>query len=256
MLPRRHLCTVQHIHIGKESDRVQLVALEDTDGTLVESEAQQYSTAGLSDTLRRYAMRDLVRETGVPRQTLYDLINGASPTHTLCEKIQGGLARLTRPDGRDRAGAGAGAERQKGRTIMEEYGSGSYDAYETYDAYESYPIGAAHTPNAGPGHDADAAATVPTRETAGVGVAPARPDRGASVNGGPGARDNPWTDARLDQLRHALQVVRRGQTMVVIADESGVTRDTLYKFLRGARLYPAHADTLLAALKRLRITAP
>lgn len=104
VLPRRHVSPVQHIHIGKESDRVQLVALEDTDGAIVESEAQQYSTAGLSDTLRHYAMRDLVRETGVPRQTLYDIINGASPTHTLCEKIQVGLARLTRADGRVRTG--------------------------------------------------------------------------------------------------------------------------------------------------------
>ena len=94
VLPRRHLCTVQHIHIGKESDRVQLVALDDTDGTTVESETQQYSTAGLSDTLRRYAMRDLVREIGVPHRTLYDIINGARPTHTICGKIQEGLARL------------------------------------------------------------------------------------------------------------------------------------------------------------------
>ncbi len=106
VLPRRHVSTVQHIHIGKESDRVQLVALEDTDGTTVESETQQYSTAGLSDTLRRYAMRDLVREIGVPHRTLYDIINGASPTHTICEKIHVGLARLKRADGRVRTGGG------------------------------------------------------------------------------------------------------------------------------------------------------
>jgi len=106
---------------------------------------------------------------------------------------------------------------------MEEYGSVSYDAYDADDDYETYPIGAPHTPDApddGNGHDA-------------------------------ATRSYDWPAARLDALRRAVQAVRRGQTMPVIAAESGLTRDTLYKFLRGATLRPAHADSLVAALKRL-----
>lgn len=62
------------------------------------ADAPQYDPAevgrSLSDTLSRYAMRDLVRETGVPRQTLYDIINGARPTRETYERMQPGLARL------------------------------------------------------------------------------------------------------------------------------------------------------------------
>ncbi len=115
--------------------------------------------------------------------------------------------------------------RQKGRSIMEEYGSVSYDAYDADDDYETYPIGAPHTPDApddGNGHDA-------------------------------ATRSSDWSAAQLDLLRRAVQTVRRERPMPVIAAESGLTRDTLYKFLRGATLRPAHADSLLAALKRLRL---
>jgi len=52
----------------------------------------QYDPAELVGILSRYAMRDLVRETGVPRQTLYDIINGASPTRATYERLQPGLA--------------------------------------------------------------------------------------------------------------------------------------------------------------------
>ncbi len=58
------------------------------------ADAPQYDPAELVRILSRYAMRDLVRETGVPRQTLYDIINGAIPPRATYERMQPGLERL------------------------------------------------------------------------------------------------------------------------------------------------------------------
>ena len=59
VLPRRRLATVQHVHIGKESNRVKLTAIEDSDGVIIEDEPQVYGVCGFSDALQCFSVSDL-----------------------------------------------------------------------------------------------------------------------------------------------------------------------------------------------------
>jgi len=94
VLPRRKLATVQHVHIGKESDRVKLTAIEDSDGVISEDEPQVYGACGFSDALRRFPVSDLMIASGVARQTIYDVMGGAAPTRAIAAQLRGGLSLL------------------------------------------------------------------------------------------------------------------------------------------------------------------
>jgi hypothetical protein len=93
VLPRRKLATVQHVHIGKESDRVKLTAIEDSDGVVIKDEPQVYGACGFSDALRRFSVSDLMIASGVARKTIYDVLDGATPTRAIAT-LRGGLSLL------------------------------------------------------------------------------------------------------------------------------------------------------------------
>lgn len=104
VLPRRKLVTVQHVHIGKESDRVKLTAIEDSDGVIIEDEPQVYGACGFSDALRHFSVSDLMMASGVARQTIYDVLDGATPTQAIAAQLRGGLSLLDSEGGDGIAG--------------------------------------------------------------------------------------------------------------------------------------------------------
>ncbi len=104
VLPRRKLATVQHVHIGKESDRVKLTAIEDSDGVIIEDEPQVYGACGFSDALRRFSVSDLMIASGVARQTIYDVLDGATPMRAIAAQLRGGLSLLDSEGGDGLAG--------------------------------------------------------------------------------------------------------------------------------------------------------
>jgi hypothetical protein len=96
VLPRRHVVALRHLAIGKESNRAALAAAEETDGVVGGEDAgmdgaQVFDTGDLSEILRRRRVADLIRTTGLPRRTIYDLRNG-----TMRAPSQDTLAALAR----------------------------------------------------------------------------------------------------------------------------------------------------------------
>jgi hypothetical protein len=102
LLPRRQVTVLRHKAIGKETNRLALAAAEETDGVIEGAEAgldgaQVFDVGNLTKTLQRYSMAELVRVTGLPRRTLYDLRNGAvcDPIPDTLAAIRHGLSVLT-----------------------------------------------------------------------------------------------------------------------------------------------------------------
>jgi hypothetical protein len=93
-LTRRHVRVLRHVRCGKETSRVLDDEADETDGTLVNFEEQVFAVGSMRETLRQYRVRDLMAATGLPRQTLYDLMGGAEPAPPTMETIRAGLARL------------------------------------------------------------------------------------------------------------------------------------------------------------------
>jgi hypothetical protein len=91
-LQPRHVRSIQLRYIGKETNQVLGELDEDSEGTLGYEDAVQYGTSGLSQTLLQYSVTELMRLTGLPRQTIYDLRNGATPSPAVLQKIVLGLA--------------------------------------------------------------------------------------------------------------------------------------------------------------------
>jgi hypothetical protein len=111
-LPRRHVRVLRHIAIGKESKQVALAAAEDTDGVVDGDEAgmdgaQVFDTgdvSGLREMLRGHRVAELMRVTGLPRQTIYDLRTGKTTMPT-AETLAALTRRLAQVDSvRVRAG--------------------------------------------------------------------------------------------------------------------------------------------------------
>jgi hypothetical protein len=93
-LTRRHVRVLRHVLCGKETSRVLDDEADETDGTLANFEEQVFGVGSLREALRQYSVRDLMAATGLPRQTLYDLMGGAEPAPPTLETIRAGLARL------------------------------------------------------------------------------------------------------------------------------------------------------------------
>jgi len=103
MLPRRRVLTLQHRAIGKESNRLALMAAEDTDGVVGGDEAgmdgaQVFDAGNMAEALQLYRVSDLVLATGLPRRTIYDLRNGAAraPRPSTVTALVRGLTDLGR----------------------------------------------------------------------------------------------------------------------------------------------------------------
>ena len=85
---------VAHIFIGKETHRIKDEISEASEGILDYEDAAEYGRAGLAELLKRRPMKEWVRLTGIPRQTLYDIRNGAKPGHETWVKICNALRKM------------------------------------------------------------------------------------------------------------------------------------------------------------------
>jgi hypothetical protein len=101
LLPRRHVSAWCHQAIGKESNAISLMAAEETDGVVEGAEAgmdgaQVFDVGNLQETLQRFSMAELVRATGLPRRTIYDLRSGKvqEPQPETVAAIRRGLQAL------------------------------------------------------------------------------------------------------------------------------------------------------------------
>jgi hypothetical protein len=102
-LPRRHVHAQRHQAIGKESNDLALMAAEDTDGVIDGARvgmdgAQVFDVGNLADTLQQYSVADLVRATGLPRRTIYEVRSGkaGSPKDEKIATFRRALAVLRR----------------------------------------------------------------------------------------------------------------------------------------------------------------
>ncbi|WP_394808650.1 hypothetical protein [Nitrosomonas sp.] len=86
-LKRRHLRIIEHIFIGKETNRVKDDISEGSEGIVEYEEAEEYGRMGLAELLKQKPMKEWVKLTGIPRQTLYDIRNGAKPSYETKRKI-------------------------------------------------------------------------------------------------------------------------------------------------------------------------
>lgn len=93
-LERQHLQIIEHIFIGKETNRIKDEISEESEGIIEYEEAAEYGRDGLAELLKQYPMKELMGLTGIPRQTLYDIRNGAKPDSETLRKIEGAMNKL------------------------------------------------------------------------------------------------------------------------------------------------------------------
>ncbi|GJL73399.1 MAG: hypothetical protein NMNS01_25980 [Nitrosomonas sp.] len=78
-LERQHLRIIEQVFIGKETHRIKDDISEASEGILDYEDAAEFLRTGLADLLKQRPMKELVQLTGIPRRTLYDIINGTKP---------------------------------------------------------------------------------------------------------------------------------------------------------------------------------
>ncbi|SFF01597.1 hypothetical protein [Nitrosomonas sp. Nm166] len=93
-LERQHLQIVEHVYIGKETHRIKDDISEASEGIIDYEEAAEYQHTGLAELLKQRPMKEWIRLTGIPRQTLYDVRNGAKPNPETRGKILKALYTL------------------------------------------------------------------------------------------------------------------------------------------------------------------
>ncbi len=86
-LEHRHLQIIEQVFIGKETHRIKDDISEASEGILDYEDAAEYQRTGLAELLKQRPMKEWVRVTGIPRRTLYDIINGAKPNPKTRRKI-------------------------------------------------------------------------------------------------------------------------------------------------------------------------
>lgn len=87
VLKRQHLRIIEHVYIGKETHRIKDDISEASEGIIDYVEAAEYQRKGLAELLKQRPMKEWIKSTGIARQTLYDIINGAYPTSATKRKI-------------------------------------------------------------------------------------------------------------------------------------------------------------------------
>ncbi|SFM86951.1 DNA polymerase domain-containing protein [Nitrosomonas communis] len=90
-LERQHLGIIEHIYIGKETHRIKDDISEASEGIFDYEDAAEYGRTGLAELLKQRPMKEWLRLTGIPRQTLYDIRNGAKPSPEIKRKILNAL---------------------------------------------------------------------------------------------------------------------------------------------------------------------
>ncbi len=86
-MERQHLQIIEHIFIGKETNRVKDDISEESEGIIDYEEAAEYQRKGLDQLLKKKSMKEWVKLTGIPRRTLYDVIYGAKPSFETRRKL-------------------------------------------------------------------------------------------------------------------------------------------------------------------------
>lgn len=86
-LERQHLEIIEHIFVGKETNRIKDDISEESEGIIEYEEAAEYGRCGLAELLKLYPMKKLIELTEIPRQTLYDIRNGAKPNYETRRRI-------------------------------------------------------------------------------------------------------------------------------------------------------------------------
>jgi hypothetical protein len=92
LLGRRHVYCCEQAFLGKESNAVRDLTAEESGGYLGADAVAPYVAEGLAIAIRSVGVGKLARQTGTPRQTLYDIVNGARAG----EKTRRGLRRAIR----------------------------------------------------------------------------------------------------------------------------------------------------------------
>lgn len=93
-LERQHLRIIEHVFIGKETHRIKDDISEESEGIFDYEDAAEYGRWGLAQLLKQRPMKEWVRLTGIPRRTLYDVINGSKPNPETSKKIMNAVYTL------------------------------------------------------------------------------------------------------------------------------------------------------------------
>lgn len=86
-LERQHLQIIEHIFIGKETNRIKDEISEESEGIVEYEEAAEYGRSGLADLLKQRPIKVWSQLTGIPKRTLYDVMRGAKPNYDTKGKI-------------------------------------------------------------------------------------------------------------------------------------------------------------------------
>jgi hypothetical protein len=86
-LERQHLQIIEHIFIGKETNRIKDDISEESEGIVGYEDAVEHGRSGLAKLLKQRSVVEWVKLTGISRQTLYDIRNGAKPNYETKNKI-------------------------------------------------------------------------------------------------------------------------------------------------------------------------
>lgn len=86
-LERQQLRIIEHVFIGKETQRIKDELAEQSEGILDYEDSTEYARDGLAQLLKQRPMKEWVKLTGIPRRTLYDVINGAKPSSETKKRI-------------------------------------------------------------------------------------------------------------------------------------------------------------------------
>lgn len=95
-LERQYLQIIEHIFIGKETNRIKDDISEESEGIIELEDAAEYGRCGLAELLKLKSMKEWVKLTGIPRRTLYDIQNGAQPSWETKIKIKGAMTKITK----------------------------------------------------------------------------------------------------------------------------------------------------------------
>jgi hypothetical protein len=94
LLARRHVYVYEHVFIGKESNAIKDDSAEESGDIIETDEPAVYVREGLSEVVKAIGVPELVKATGIARQTLYDIAGRAHPSATTATKIRDVLREL------------------------------------------------------------------------------------------------------------------------------------------------------------------
>ncbi|SEF99455.1 DNA polymerase domain-containing protein [Nitrosomonas ureae] len=94
ILERQHLQIIEHIFIGKETNRVKDDISEESEGIIELEAVVEYGRKGLAELLKQKPIKEWIQLTRIPKQTLYDIRKGAKPNRDTMRKIESAVNKL------------------------------------------------------------------------------------------------------------------------------------------------------------------